>query len=98
MKKKLGIICTLVITGVFFAFLIAQVSGLQCYRCHGRGTIPVKEDCPVCNGARTDKWGDKCYRCNGNGYIEKEITCPECGGTGEQNKPVAFPEPTKSNW
>lgn len=93
MKKKLGIISILVIVGALGAFLIAQVSGLRCYKCQGRGSIEVKVDCPVCKGRGIDKWGDKCYRCNGSGYIYESQTCPECNGSGQQTKSVPFPEP-----
>lgn len=95
MKKKLGIISILVVIGVFGAFLIAQVSGLRCYKCSGKGSIEVKVDCPVCNGRGTDKWGDKCYRCDGRGYIWESQRCPECNGSGQQTKPVSFPEPER---
>lgn len=67
-------------------------SGLNCYKCGGEGTIEIKVDCPVCHGDKKDKYGDNCYRCDGRGYLYETITCPECNGSGEQTKPVPFPE------
>lgn len=96
MKKKiflgLGIIA---FSFSLFAFSNDIKSAINCIKCGGKGTIPVKEDCPICKGAKKDKWGENCYRCGGDGYVIKDITCPECGGDGQQKKPVPFPEPRK---
>ena len=77
------------------AFSSENVSTLNCIKCHGRGTIDVKVDCPRCLGNKKDKWGDDCPQCDGKGYVIKQETCPKCGGDGQQKEPVQFPESQK---
>lgn len=94
MKKKiflgLGIIA---LFGVLCAFSID--SSIWCSRCSGTGQIDVKKDCPVCKGAKKDKFGDDCYNCGGRGYVTEKAKCPDCKGKGEITDPVPFPEPQR---